>query len=79
LIYILVRRKEMRVGETLQNRVFNHLNIIIFCNRKVVGVILSDSKFEGLTIRNNQTEEKVKGLLYATCHISNTDLLKERL
>jgi thioredoxin reductase (NADPH) len=79
LIYILVRRKEMRVGETLQNRVFSHFKIIILCNRKVVGVILSDSKLEGLTIRNNQTEEKVIGLFYAICHISNTDLFKERL
>ncbi|WP_232014511.1 hypothetical protein [cyanobacterium endosymbiont of Rhopalodia gibberula] len=29
LIHILVYRKEMRASETLQNRVFNHSNIII--------------------------------------------------
>ncbi|MGP0127865.1 MAG: NAD(P)/FAD-dependent oxidoreductase [cyanobacterium endosymbiont of Rhopalodia musculus] len=60
LIHILVRRKEMQASETLQNQVFNHSNIIILWNREVVGVIPSDSKLEGLIIRNNQTVETEK-------------------
>lgn len=79
LIHILVRRKNMRAGETLQNRVFKHLNIIIHWNKEVVGVLPNDSSLEGTTIRNNQTKEKVERLFDAIYHIPNTDLLKERL
>ncbi|XTZ10549.1 MAG: FAD-dependent oxidoreductase [cyanobacterium endosymbiont of Rhopalodia yunnanensis] len=80
LIHILIRRKNMRAGETLQNRVFKHLNIIIHWNREVVGVLPNDSKLEGTTIRNNQTKKKVERLFDAIYHILiNTDLLKERL
>lgn len=67
LIHILGCRKEMRGGKILQNQVFNHSNIIIHWNKEMVSVIPSGSKLEGLTIYNNQTIEKIRGLFYAIC------------
>ncbi|WP_232014513.1 hypothetical protein [cyanobacterium endosymbiont of Rhopalodia gibberula] len=44
-----------------------------------MGVISSGSKLGRLTIRNNEMEEKVRGLFYAVCHTPNTKLLKGQL
>ncbi len=82
-VHLLVRKGEMRASKTMQDRVLDNPKITVHWHTEPVDVFGSNSRLEGLKIRNLQTEEvtdlAVKGLFYAIGHTPNTDLFQGQL
>lgn len=82
-VHLLVRKGEMRASKTMQDRVLDNPKITVHWHTEPVDVFGSNSRLEGLKIRNLQTKEvtdlAVKGLFYAIGHTPNTDLFQGQL
>jgi thioredoxin reductase (NADPH) len=81
-VTIVHRRDELRASKIMQERAFANDKIRFLWNH-VVESISGDSKLEGVTVRNVQTDElselPVTGLFVAIGHKPNTDLFKGQL
>ncbi len=81
-VHILVRRDEFRASKIMQDRALANDKIKVHWNTEV-DAINGDTKLEGLTVRNNLSDETselaVSGLFVAIGHRPNTDLFVDQL
>jgi thioredoxin reductase (NADPH) len=79
-VYMIVRRKEMRASQIMQNRVKNNPKIEILWNT-VTDEILGEQSVEGVRVRNLETnvlqEVKVTGFFVAIGHEPNSKIFQE--
>ena len=79
MVYMIVRKSEMRASKVMQDRVIATPNITIYWNSET-DEILGDKKVEGVRILNNQTNEKteipVSAFFVAIGHKPNSDIFK---
>lgn len=79
-VYMIVRRKEMRASQIMQNRVKNNPKIHILWNT-VTEEILGEHAVEGVRVKNlesNQTQEiPVSGFFVAIGHEPNSKIFQE--
>ena len=79
MVYMIVRKSEMRASKVMQDRVIATPNIKIYWNSET-DEILGDKKVEGVRILNNQTNEKteipVSAFFVAIGHKPNSDIFK---
>ncbi len=79
VVHLIVRRNELRASKIMQDRVLKKENIKIHWNSETEEII-GDKDVEGVTIFNNQTENRttlpIKGFFVAIGHKPNTDMFK---
>jgi thioredoxin reductase (NADPH) len=81
-VHMIVRRDDMRASKIMKDRVLNTPNIKVYWNSET-NEILGDKKVEGVSIKNNLTNEnseiKVEGFFVAIGHHPNSDIFKNIL
>ncbi len=81
-VHMIVRRDDMRASKIMKERVLNTPNIKVYWNSET-NEILGDKKVEGVSIKNNLTNEnseiKVEGFFVAIGHHPNSDIFKNIL
>lgn len=81
-VHMIVRRNEMRASKVMQERVLKTANIQVYWNSETVEV-LGDKKVNGVTIKNNQTQEEttipISAFFVAIGHQPNSELFKDFL
>jgi thioredoxin reductase (NADPH) len=81
-VHMIVRRNEMRASKVMQERVLKTANIQVYWNSETVEV-LGDKKVNGVTIKNNQTQEEttipISAFFVAIGHQPNSGLFKDFL
>ncbi len=79
VVHLIVRRNELRASKIMQDKVLKKENIKIHWNSETEEII-GDKDVEGVTIFNNQTENRttlpIKGFFVAIGHKPNTDMFK---
>jgi thioredoxin reductase (NADPH) len=81
-VHMIVRRDDMRASKIMKDRVLNTPNIKVYWNSET-NEILGDKKVEGVSIKNNHTNEnseiKVEGFFVAIGHHPNSAIFKNIL
>lgn len=83
IVYILVRREELRASRPMQDRAMANEKIKFLWNSSVEEILFDDSGVTGLKVKNNKTKEvlerKTDGLFLAIGHRPNTDFLNGQI
>lgn len=82
-ITMLVRGKEMRAAQLMQQRVLAYDNVEILYNKELHNIYGDDTNVQSVDIYDNQTKQvenmPIDGIFLAIGHIPNTELFKKNL
>ncbi|MEL6539023.1 MAG: FAD-dependent oxidoreductase, partial [Bacteroidota bacterium] len=83
MVYLLVRRDEMRSSKIMQQRVLKKENIEVLWNTETVEVMGDDSGVNQVKVRNTQSGEEsllaATGFFVAIGHKPNTDIFSDQI